>query len=115
MDEHDARLLDGQRRHGFTLDSTVGEFLLSHPRIMMPAPPKYFSVNLGYQYYWSRGVTGFTEYLQGREAGGRVLSLRYVGSLVSDFHRNLLAGGIFYYPADYQGPEDACREAPAPL
>ncbi|OGD21684.1 MAG: fructose-bisphosphatase [Candidatus Aminicenantes bacterium RBG_16_63_16] len=95
----------GNGVHGFTLDSTVGEFLLSNPRIMMPSPPKYFSVNVGYQYHWSRGVRRFTEYLQGHVEGAQGLSLRYVGSLVSDFHRNLLAGGIFYYPADTKDPK----------
>ncbi len=95
----------GNGVHGFTLDTTVGEFLLSHPRIMMPSPPKYFSVNVGYQYYWSRGVRRYTEYLQGREEGVKGLSLRYVGSLVSDFHRNLLAGGIFFYPSDTKDPK----------
>jgi fructose-1,6-bisphosphatase I len=95
----------GNGVHGFTLDTTVGEFLLSHPRITMPSPPKYFSVNVGYQYYWSRGVRRFTEYLQGREEGAKGLSLRYVGSLVSDFHRNLLAGGIFFYPSDTKDPK----------
>jgi len=90
----------GHGVHGFTLDPTVGEFLLSHPNIKIPSRPKYFSVNLGYQMYWSRGVQRYTEYLQGREGGMKGLSLRYVGTLVSDFHRNLLAGGVFYYPAD---------------
>jgi fructose-1,6-bisphosphatase I len=94
----------GHGVHGFTLDATVGEFLLSHPRITMPSPPKYFSVNVGYQYYWSAGVRKFTEFIQGREAGAKALSLRYVGSLVSDFHRNLLAGGVFYYPSDSKDP-----------
>lgn len=90
----------GHGVHGFTLDPTVGEFLLSHPNIKIPSLPTYFSVNLGYQMYWSRGVQRYTEYLQGREGGMKGLSLRYVGTLVSDFHRNLLAGGVFYYPAD---------------
>jgi fructose-1,6-bisphosphatase I len=95
----------GHGVHGFTLDQTVGEFLLSHPNIRIPSPPKYFSVNLGYQTYWSRGVQRYTEYLQGREGGDKGLSLRYIGTLVSDFHRNLLAGGVFYYPADSKDPK----------
>jgi len=95
----------GHGVHGFTLDSTVGEFLLSHPNIRIPTPPKYFSVNLGYQIYWSKGVQRYTEYLQGHEGGRKGLSLRYIGTLVSDFHRNLLAGGVFYYPADRKDPE----------
>ncbi len=95
----------GHGVHGFTLDSTVGEFLLSHPNIRIPAPPKYFSVNLGYQIYWSKAVQRYTEYLQGHEGGVKGLSLRYIGTLVSDFHRNLLAGGVFYYPADRRDPK----------
>jgi fructose-1,6-bisphosphatase I len=96
----------GHGVHGFTLDPEVGEFLLSHPNIKMPSPPKYFSVNLGYQMYWSKGVQLYTEYLQGREGGVKGLSLRYIGTLVSDFHRNLLAGGVFYYPADTKDPKN---------
>jgi fructose-1,6-bisphosphatase I len=94
----------GNGVHGFTLDPSVGEFLLSHPNIQIPKPPKYFSVNLGYQKYWSPGVQHFTQFLQGVEGGGKNLSLRYIGSLIADFHRNLLAGGIFFYPADMKDP-----------
>jgi len=94
----------GHGVHGFTLDPLVGEFLLSHPSIKMPAA-KYFSVNLGYEKFWSPGVQRYTDYLQGREGGLKGLSLRYIGTLVSDFHRNLLAGGVFYYPADSKDPK----------
>jgi fructose-1,6-bisphosphatase I len=90
----------GHGVHGFTLDPAVGEFLLSHPRIHIPEPPRYFSANLGNYACWSTGVQRFTDRLQGRNCGQPGLSLRYVGSLVADFHRNLLAGGIFYYPAE---------------
>jgi fructose-1,6-bisphosphatase I len=93
----------GHGVHGFTLDPAVGEFLLSHPNIRIPKP-KYFSVNLGYQMYWSKGVQRYTQFLQGHEGGVKGLSLRYIGTLVSDFHRNLLAGGVFYYPADSKDP-----------
>jgi len=95
----------GNGVHGFTLDPGVGEFLLSHPDICIPARPQYYSVNQGYERYWSSGVRQFTDYVQGKTGdfdGG--LSMRYVGSLVADFHRNLLAGGIFYYPADSKDP-----------
>ncbi|MEN6312547.1 MAG: class 1 fructose-bisphosphatase [Acidobacteriota bacterium] len=94
----------GHGVHGFTLDPSVGEFLLSHPNIRIPSPPKYFSVNIGYELFWSRGVRAYTEHLQGRAGGVKGLSLRYIGTLVSDFHRNLLAGGVFYYPADTKDP-----------
>lgn len=90
--------------HGFTLDPSVGEFLLSHPNICIPEKARYYSVNQGYERYWSEGVQRFTYYLQGRDGVGKGLSLRYIGSLVADFHRNLLAGGVFYYPADSKDP-----------
>ena len=95
----------GRGVHGFTLDPSVGEFLLSHQNIKIPTKPKYFSVNLGYEKYWTDGVKGFTRYLQGFEGGGLSLSLRYIGSMIADFHRNLLSGGIFYYPADLKDPD----------
>ena len=86
--------------HGFTLDQTVGEFLLTHPDIRIPSKAQFYSVNHGHERYWARGVQGYTHSLQERG-----LSLRYVGSLVSDFHRNLMGGGIFYYPADSRDPK----------
>lgn len=90
--------------HGFTLDPSIGEFLLTHPNIQIPQKPKYYSVNQGYQKYWSEGIHRFTKSLQGIESEYQSLSMRYIGSLVGDFHRNLLAGGIFYYPADRKDP-----------
>lgn len=90
----------GQGVHGFTLDPSVGEFFLSHPNIRFPAKPKYYSTNQGYERYWTDGVRRYTEWLQGRDGGNTSLSLRYIGSMVADFHRNLLTGGVFYYPAD---------------
>lgn len=94
----------GHGVHGFTLDPTVGEFLLSHPNIRIPEKPKYYSANQGYFSFWSEGVRRYTSYLQGEGNGLRGLSLRYIGSMVADFHRNLLAGGIFYYPSDTRDP-----------
>jgi fructose-1,6-bisphosphatase I len=94
------------RVDGFTLDPGVGEFLLSHPDIHFPAKPKYYSVNQGYERYWSTGVRRYTRWLQGLdpEHPRKELSARYIGSLVADFHRNLLEGGIYYYPADAKDP-----------
>jgi len=89
----------GYSVNGFTLDPQIGEFLLSHPDIRIPAKPKYFSANLGYQQHWSAGVRRFTQWVQG-EYGGPALGLRYIGSMVADFHRTLLSGGIFYYPVN---------------
>ncbi len=90
----------GQGVHGFTLDPRIGEFLLSHPYMRVPETPKYYSVNQGNEHFWSEGVQKFTDWIQGEEGADRDISLRYIGSLVADFHRNLLTGGIFYYPAD---------------
>lgn len=95
----------GQGVHGFTLDPTIGEFLLSHPNIKIPAKPKYYSTNQGYERHWSPGVQRYTRWLQGENETGKELPLRYIGSLVADFHRNLLTGGIYYYPADNKDPD----------
>ncbi len=96
----------GQGVNGFTLDPSVGEFLLSHPNIRIPDKPKYYSVNQGYEHAWSEGVRRYVQYLTGRDPDNprKALSLRYIGSLVADFHRNLLGGGVFMYPADSQDP-----------
>jgi fructose-1,6-bisphosphatase I len=101
----------GRGVHGFTLEPSLGEFLLSHPNIRIPARPKYYSINQGYQEYWSDGVRRFTGWLQGmdRDDPREPLSVRYIGSLVADFHRNLLAGGIFCYPADSRKPRGKLR------
>lgn len=95
----------GQGVHGFTLDPAIGEFLLSHPHIKLPAKPKYYSVNQGYEPYWTAGVQAYTAWLQHDTPEKKGLSLRYIGSLVADFHRNLLSGGVFYYPADCKDPK----------
>lgn len=95
----------GNGVHGFTLDPSVGEFLLSNPNIRIPDEPLYFSVNLGNRPYWSEGVRHYADYLQGADGSLPGLSLRYVGSLVADFHRTLLSGGVFCYPADFKDPK----------
>lgn len=91
----------GQGVHGFTLDPTVGEFLLSHENLRIPETGKYYSVNESNFARWNRGtqraVRGFHGDYPDRIKGK---NSRYIGSLVADFHRNLIAGGIFMYPAD---------------
>ncbi len=94
----------GHEVNGFTLDPQIGEFILSHPNMQIPAKPKYFSANLGYQRNWSESMRRYTEWLQGEE-GGPKLGLRYIGSMVADFHRTLLSGGIFYYPVNINDKE----------
>ena len=89
--------------HGFTLDPSVGEFILSHENIQIPEPCKIYSVNEGNYNYWSEGTKKYVTYLKEADnATNRPYTSRYIGSLVSDFHRNLLYGGIFLYPADYK-------------
>ncbi|NDJ33586.1 MAG: class 1 fructose-bisphosphatase [Chloroflexi bacterium] len=88
--------------HGFTLDPNIGEFLLSHPNIRIPSKPKYYSINHGYTAYWHDGVRQYGQWLTQPE---RNLSLRYIGSMVVDFHRTLLSGGVFAYPADTRDPD----------
>ncbi len=90
----------GSGVHGFTLDPMIGEFLLTHPDLHFPKKPKYYSVNHGNEKYWTTGVVKFTRWLQGFDGNQKPLSSRYIGSLVGDFHRTLLSGGLFYYPAD---------------
>lgn len=99
----------GQGVHGFTLDPSIGEFLLSHPNIKLPNPPKYYSANQGYQSRWSEGIQRYTRWLRGEEGNTRSLSLRYIGSMIADIHRNLLGGGVFYYPADGKSPSGKLR------
>jgi fructose-1,6-bisphosphatase I len=93
--------------NGFTLDPTVGEFILSHPDLKIPEEGNIYSVNEGYTYRWDIKIREFIEYIKSFEK--RQYTLRYIGSLVSDFHRNLLKGGIFLYPADSKNPSGKLR------
>ena len=90
----------GQGAHGFTLDPSLGEFLLSHPNIRTPAVGRYLSVNDSYHGQWEPEVQALMRYYRGQDGGRQPMSTRYVGSLVADFHRNLLGGGLFAYPAN---------------
>jgi fructose-1,6-bisphosphatase I len=94
----------GHGVNGFTLDPSIGEFLLSHPNVRIPAKGKYYSVNQGNETYWTEGVRRYTRWLQGEEGNARALGLRYIGSMVADVHRTLFGGGVFYYPADSKDP-----------
>ena len=97
-------LTTGDGVHGFTLDAATGEFVRSHHRIRIPARGRTYSVNEGNFSKWERGVQRYVEPLRPADvATGRPYSARYVGSLVADFHRTLLEGGIFRYPADDAG------------
>ncbi len=96
--------------HGFTLDPSVGEFILSHPNIRIPERGRIYSVNEGNFHRWDERVTRLVNYFKAEDKEtGRPYSTRYIGSLVSDFHRNLLYGGVFMYPADTNNPEGKLR------
>lgn len=90
---------------GFTLDPSVGEFFLSHPRLSIPKG-RIYSVNEGYRALWQPGVRTFIDELQ---APPKPFKARYIGSLVADVHRNILKGGVFLYPATTSSPGGKLR------
>jgi fructose-1,6-bisphosphatase I len=100
----------GQGVHGFTLDPTIGEFVLSHPSLRIPPVGRYYSVNESYFGRWTRAMQravrgfhgDFPDRIQAKNS-------RYIGALVADFHRNLVSGGIFLYPAEQNRPEGKLR------
>lgn len=93
----------GDGVHGFTLDPSVGEFLLSHQDIKIPETGKIYSINEGYWDYWDEPTREVVSYFKSSTNDHKKpYSSRYIGSLVSDFHRNLIYGGIFLYPRDYR-------------
>ena len=95
----------GSGVHGFTLDPSVGEFFLSHPNMRIPEASLYYSVNEAYAPYWFDNTRDYVNYLKSDANGRKPYSARYIGSLVSDFHRNLVKGGIFLYPRDQKSTE----------
>jgi fructose-1,6-bisphosphatase I len=100
----------GQGVHGFTLDPTIGEFLLCHPRIITPRIGRYYSVNESNFGRWDRGIQTAIRALKGDMPDLLpAKNSRYAGSLVADFHRNLIAGGVFLYPADNRNPQGKLR------
>ncbi len=95
----------GNGVHGFTLDPSIGEFLLSHPDIQIPRRGKYYSANEGNSLSWAEPVRRYVNYLKtDQNKNGKPYSARYIGSLVADFHRTLMYGGIFLYPSDVKDP-----------
>jgi fructose-1,6-bisphosphatase I len=96
--------------NGFTLDPSIGEFCLSHPDIRTPLDGNIYSVNEGNYIHFPAGVKKYIKYCQEKDINtGRPYASRYIGSLVSDFHRNLLKGGIFIYPENDAAPKGKLR------
>ena len=94
----------GHGVNGFTLDPSIGTFCLSHPDMKTPADGKIYSVNEGNLYDFSPGVQ---QYIDGCKK--QQMSARYIGSLVADFHRNLMKGGIYMYPGTAKAPKGKLR------
>ena len=100
----------GQGVNGFTLDPSVGEFMLSHPNIKTPEAGTLYSINEGYYRAFEKGLRDYIKWIQTPDASsGRPYTSRYIGSFISDFHRNLLRGGIYMYPATAKNPSGKLR------
>ena len=98
----------GHGVHGFTLDPSIGAYVLSHENIRMPDQGKYYSVNEGNRSSFPEHYRTYIEHLRSGELG-RDYGLRYIGSMVADFHRTLLKGGVFLYPPTKKNPEGKLR------
>src|SRR5256712_5854081 len=100
----------GKGVNGFTLDPGIGEYLLSHENIRMPARGNVYAVNEGNYHKWPAGTRRYVDYLkESDKATGRPYSLRYSGCLAADVHRMLLSGGIYLYPGETDKPEGKLR------
>lgn len=98
----------GNGVNGFTLDPSLGTYYLSHPNMQFPKKGKIYSINEGNYIKFPQGVKNYIKYCQ-EEDGDRPYTSRYIGSLVSDFHRNMIKGGIYIYPSTSQSPKGKLR------
>jgi fructose-1,6-bisphosphatase I len=99
----------GHGVHLFTLDPIIGEFRLLNHDIKTPAVGRYYSINESYYQRWTEGYRRVVRMFKGVEDPSERKNARYIGSLVADFHRNLLSGGVFMYPADTRSPHGKLR------
>ena len=98
----------GNGVNGFTLDPSIGTYYLSHPNMKIPTSGKIYSINEGNYIKFPQGVKDYIKYCQ-LEEGDRPYTSRYIGSLVSDFHRNMIKGGIYIYPSTSHSPNGKLR------
>ncbi|KQS92984.1 class 1 fructose-bisphosphatase [Chryseobacterium sp. Leaf394] len=98
----------GNGVNGFTLDPSLGTYYLSHPNMKFPETGKIYSINEGNYIKFPQGVKNYLKYCQ-MEEGDRPYTSRYIGSLVADFHRNMLKGGVYIYPSYGQAPNGKLR------
>ncbi len=101
-------LTTGNGVNGFVLDTSIGEFILTHPNIRIPERGSIYSVNEGNAASWDSSIS---RYVHSKKfpSSGKPYSHRYVGSMVADVHRTLLYGGIFLYPGDSKSPQGKLR------
>ncbi len=100
----------GNGVNGFTMDPSIGEFCLSHPDMRIPANGNIYSINEGNYVHFPDGVKQYIKYCQVEDKStNRPYSSRYIGSLVADFHRNLIKGGIYIYPSTAKSPQGKLR------
>ncbi|MFN3757178.1 MAG: class 1 fructose-bisphosphatase [Flavobacterium sp.] len=98
----------GHGVNGFTLNPAIGTFYLSHPNMKFPVDGKIYSINEGNYVHFPQGVKDYIKYCQ-LEEGDRPYTSRYIGSLVSDFHRNMIKGGIYIYPTSSKASKGKLR------
>jgi fructose-1,6-bisphosphatase I len=98
----------GHGVNGFTLNPAIGTFYLSHPNMQYSEDGKIYSINEGNYVHFPQGVKDYIKYCQSEE-GDRPYTSRYIGSLVSDFHRNMIKGGIYLYPTSSKAPKGKLR------
>jgi fructose-1,6-bisphosphatase I len=100
----------GRGVNGFTLDPSIGEFCLSHPDMKVADNGAIYSINEGNAAHFPEGVKEYIRYCQEEDkATKRPYSSRYIGSLVADFHRNMIKGGIYIYPSTGKAPKGKLR------
>jgi len=100
----------GRGVNGFTLDPSIGSYYLSHPDITIPSTGKIYSVNQGNFHTFPAGIKAYISWCQETDkSSSRPYSARYIGSLVADFHRNMLKGGIYMYPSTEKAPNGKLR------
>ncbi|MBT4919713.1 MAG: class 1 fructose-bisphosphatase [Flavobacteriaceae bacterium] len=98
----------GHGVNGFTLNPAIGTYYLSHPNMQFPDKGYIYSVNEGNYVHFPKGVKEYIKYCQ-EEEEDRPYTSRYIGSLVSDFHRNMIKGGIYFYPSTSKSPNGKLR------
>ena len=98
----------GNGVNAFTLDPSLGSYYLSNPNMRFPEDGKIYSINEGNYIKFPQGVKDYIKYCQ-REEENRPYTSRYIGSLVADFHRNMIKGGIYIYPSTSQSPRGKLR------